>query len=64
MRRWSEWRSGGLLDELKIITRFDEPTYLLVDAVHLPELDPFSGIGSELPENVCLMSVVSTVKYL
>lgn len=55
---------GRLLDELKDITRFDEPTYLLVDAVHLPEFDPFSRIGDELPENLCLMSVVSTVKYL
>ena len=55
---------GGLLNELGRLNRFEEPTYLLVDAVHLPEFDPFSRIGEELPENLCLMSVVSTVKYL
>lgn len=55
---------GDLLDGLTTVDRFEHPTYLLVDSVHVPEFDPFSRIGDELPENLCLINVISTVKYL
>lgn len=53
-----------LLDRLTAIDRFDRPKYLLIDSVHVPEFDPFSRIKDELPENLCVVNVVSTVKYL
>lgn len=53
-----------LLDELTGIDSFDQPKYLLVDSVHVPEFDPFSRIKERLPDNLCLINVVSTVKYL
>jgi len=42
---------------------FPQPKFILVDAAHIPEYNPFKFFKTKLPKNLCLVTAVSTLKF-
>ena len=53
-----------ILNKISKVKEFKEPKYLIIDSAHVYNNNIFSYFKNNIPKNLCLFNVFSTLKYM